>query len=229
MAPSTEHPGHRPLTAHAPRWALFATFLVGISLPFAGCSYDVLLGSVATYHLAAQSCGTWDSAGVHTVGEYFVGHSTARPNDTLSYFVFDLTPVRGRTILALSLVLPGTSDWKITVVKPGTSALAFKLGTTPLPSSLTLSDVTDGGANPSIYADVYDEQDLGFAWVSSGAQSFTYDAFFYDGARIQAASDAGGLYPMFAVQRFGESATTEDYLYGGGLCGPNIVLNVDVE
>lgn len=44
---------------------------------------------------------------------------------------------------------------------------------------------------------------------------------------------AGGLYPIFAVQRFGEGAGTEEYLYGGGTCSsaatPKVTLNVTVE
>src|ERR1019366_2111440 len=108
-----------------------------------GCSYDVVLGSVTSHRLPALQCGTWDSLGVHTTGDYFVGHSATRPNDTLSYFVFDLSREPGKTITAASLTIPGTTDWRITVPEPPpTTLLAFKLGASPMPASLTLVRVT---------------------------------------------------------------------------------------
>jgi hypothetical protein len=220
----------------APRFALSprarslrGLWLLGVSLTLAGCSYDVTLGNLTTYALAATTSGTWDSSGVHATGVYFVGHTTDPPDDTLSYFVFDLTPVAGKTVTDASLTLPGTSDWKITV--PGTQPLAlqFKLGATPLPASLTLAQVTGGSDDTSVYPDVSAEQDLGFAWVPSGSTTNTYGAFTYDTTRLQDAVNAGGLYPIFAVQRFGQTATTAEYLYGGGVFGPGIVLDVTVE
>jgi hypothetical protein len=163
---------------------------------------------------------------VHRTGVYFVGHTIQTPDDTLSYFVFDLTAVEGQTVTAATVTLPGTSDWKITVPAPMTAALEFKLGMTPLPASLTLARVTTGNGDTGVYSEVHAEQDLGFAWVSSGSEATAYDAFHYDGARLQAAVNAGGLYPIFAVQRFGETASTDEYLYGGGVFGPDIVLHM---
>ena len=195
-----------------------------------GCSYDVVLGSVTSHRLPALQCGTWDSLGVHTTGDYFVGHSAARPNDTLSYFVFDLSRVQGKTITAASLTIPGTTDWRITVPEPPpTTLLAFKLGASPMPASLTLVRVTGGGTDPAVYQDVRAEQDLGFGWFASGSTSNTYDAFHYDNQRLQRAANAGAMYPLFAVDRFANTASTEEYLYGGGACGPNIVLTVETE
>jgi hypothetical protein len=202
------------------------------ALALVGCSYPVVLGTVTTHQLLALQCGTWNSLGVRTTGEYFVGHSAARPNDTLSYFVFDLSSVKGKTVTAASLTIPGTSDWKITVPEPGTTTLmAFKLGITPLPANLTLARVTGGASDPSVYQDVRMEQDLGFEWVPTGSTSNAYDAFHYDNPRLQHALDAGGLYALFAVDRFtqGDMAATEEYLYGGGSCGSNIVLTVETE
>jgi hypothetical protein len=212
-----------------PGWRLVARVLFAGSLHLAGCTYDVTLGDVTSHPLAALSCGTWDSLGAHATGVYFVGHTTAQPDDTLSYFVFDLTPVAGLTLTAASLTLPGTADWKITVAGPVTPALQFKLGTTPLPASLTLARVTGKSGDTGVYAEVHAEQDLGFGWVSSGSDANTYDAFHYDGARLQDAVNAGGLYPLFAVQRFGEDAATDEYLYGGGVFGPDIVLHLTTE
>jgi len=222
------------VAAYADGWqarrALCELLLIGVSLGLAGCSYDVTLGSVTTYTLVATSCGTWNSSGVHTTGEYFVGHSTDRPDETLAYFVFDLTPVAGKTVTDASLTLPGTGDWTITVPDAAhTPALQFKLGATPLPASLTLAQVTGAGDDTSVYPDVHAEQDLGFGWVPSGSTTNTYGAFTYDTGRLQSAANAGGLYPIFAVQRFGETATTEEYLYGGSVFGPGIVFDVTTE
>jgi hypothetical protein len=204
---------------------------IGALFWIAGCSYDVTLGEVTNYVLSATSCGTWDSLGVHTVGGYFVGHTTNKPDNTVAYFVFDLSPVEGRTLTGVSLTIPGTSNWEITVPAPShrTPPLQFKLGVTPLPASLTLTQVTNGNDDPGIYQAVHAEQDLGFGWYPSGATTNTYGAFTYDTARLQEAVNTGGLYPLFAVQRFGETATTPEYFYRGGVCSPNIVLNVTVE
>jgi hypothetical protein len=201
---------------------------MGAAICAACGSYDVPLGSVTTYALPAVTCGTWDSLGAHTVGGYFVGHTTSSPDD-ISYFVFDLTAVQGRTVTHASLTIPGTSDWKITVSAPETPPLQFKLGATPLPASVTMTQVMGGSDDPDVYSDVHAEQDLGFGWVSSGAATTTYGAFTYDTGRLQDAVNAGGPYAMFAVERFGETAGTDEYLYGGGVCGPDIVLNVTVE
>jgi hypothetical protein len=211
------------------RRRLATSVLIAASLHLAGCTYDVPLGVVTTHPLVAVSCGTWDSLGVHTTGVYFVGHTTAKPDDTISYFVFDLTSVRGLTLTGASLTLPGTADWKITVPAPMTPALQFKMGTTPLPSSLTLARVTGASDDTGVYSEVHAEQDLGFGWVSSGSDTNTYDAFYYGNARLQNAVSAGGLYPIFAVQRFGEAAATDEYLYGGGVFAPGIVLHVTTE
>ena len=70
---------------------------------------------------------------------------------------------------------------------------------------------------------------LGFAWEPSGDVTNTYGAYSYGTQRFQDAVDAGGLYPLFAVDSFGQSASTPEYLFGGGVCGPGIVLTVTVE
>ena len=204
--------------------------LLLVAASLVGCSYDVVLGSVTSHRLPALQCGTWNSLGIHTTGDYFVGHSAARPNDTLSYFVFDLSPVRGKTITAASLTMPGTSDWRITVAEPApTTLLAFKLGTTPLPASLTLARVTGGASDQAVYQDVRAEQDLGFGWFASGSTTNTCDAFHYDNQRLQRAANAGGMYALFAVDRFTNMSSTEEYLYGGAACGPNVFLTVETE
>jgi hypothetical protein len=203
---------------------------IGAALMAVGCTYPVSLGTVTTYRLVALQCGTWDSTGVHSSGEYFVGHSTFRPNDTISYFVFDLSPVRGKTIAGASLVIPGTNDWKVTVPEPGTTnRLYFKLGTTPEPAGMTLDEVTSGTSDAGVYQQVRAEQDLGFAWVPSGSTVQRYDAFHYDSARLTRAVDAGGMFVLFAVDRFASQATTEEYLYGQGICPAGITFDVEVE
>ena len=98
-----------------------------------------------------------------------------------------------------------------------------------MPASLALARVTGGGRDPAVYQEVRAEQDLGFGLYPSGSTTNTYDAFHYDNQRLQRAANAGGMYPLFAVDRFTNTASTEEYLYGGGACGPNIVLTVQTE
>ncbi len=205
---------------------------MGCSLGLAGCSYDVTLGNVGHYALVAESCGTWDSTGVHTTGDYFVGHSTARPNEALAYFVFDMTPVMSQTLTGAELAIPGTDDWAITVDAPaqeGPPPLQFRLSTQPLPAGLTLAQVTGGDNDTSVYTAVHAEQDLGFQWVQSGSTTNVYGAFTYDTGRLQSGVDASGLYPLFGVERWGESETTDEYLYGNSVCTAGVVLYVTVQ
>ena len=201
----------------------------GAVLPLAGCfSYEVLLGSISPEQLVATSCGTWNSAGVHKTGVYFVGHSDTNPDDTVSYFVFDLTPVEGKTLTDATLTIPGTSDWAITVASGATPDLELKLDTRPLPPGLTLSQVTEG-TDAGVYQAVVAEEDLGFGYTTSGATTGVYDAFHYDTARLQNAVNDGGLYPIFAVSTLGPDASTEEYLYGGGVYNQGILLTVTFE
>jgi hypothetical protein len=201
---------------------------IGAFVWLAGCTYDVTLGSV-TYPLPATSCGTWDSLGAHTTGDYFVGHRADAASSTLSYFVFDLSPIRGRTVVTAGLTIPGTDDWKFTVTSPETPPLQFRLAVRPLPSGLSLTQVTTGSDDSGVYQDVEGEEDLGWAWEPSGDLTNTYGAFTYSTARLQSAVDAGGLYPLFAVQDFGPTTGAAEYLFGGGVCGPGIELTVSVE
>lgn len=62
-----------------------------------------------------------------------------------------------------------------------------------------------------------------------GSTTNTYDAFHYDTARLQRAVDAGGMYPLFAVSCFADTAVTEQYLYGGATCGLAIVFTIEAE
>jgi hypothetical protein len=199
------------------------------SLGLTACGYDVTLGILKTQELVATSCGTWNSKGVHTIGEYFVGHSTARPDETLDYFVFDMSTVQGLTLTGAELSIPGTSDWAMTVPAPsqeGPPPLQFRLATTPLPSGLTLAQVTEGDNDTGVYAAVHAEGDLGFQWVQSGSTTNLYGAFTYDTGRLQSAADAAGLWPLFGVETWGEAGTTDEYLYGGSMCNTGIVLHV---
>jgi hypothetical protein len=219
---SMSHRSHPP-----PHDLPHRAWLLGGFLLLAGCTYAVPMGRMTTFALQVQSCGKWDSSGTHTPGQYFVGHTSHPPDDTISYFVFDLTPVRGMTLTDAHLAIPGTADWKVTVPTPaGDPPLAFKVGITPLPGGLTLDQVTAGHADPSVYQHVHAEDDLGFGWFQSGNDTHAVGAFTYDTARLQAAVDAGGPYALFAVQRFGEQIGTDEYFYGGGVCGPGIVLRI---
>jgi len=200
----------------------------GALLSLVGCfTYDVNLGSVSE-PLVATTCGTWDSAGTHETDVYFVGHSSTNPNDTISYFVFDLTPVEGKTLTDATLTIPGTGDWAITVASGSVPDLQFKLGTRPLPPGLTLAQVTEA-TDAGVYQDVEAEEDLGFGYMTSGATTQAFDAFHYDTARLQGAVNDGGLYPLFAVSRLGLDAATEEYLYGGGVYNQGILFTVTFE
>lgn len=183
-----------------------------------------------TTRLQSLSCGTWDSSGAHATGNYFIGHSQERPNETVAYFIFDFTPIKGRTVTAANITIPGTNDWHITAPWPNhTPLLQFKIGARPLPSQYTLADVTNGNHIPLLFHYVSRSQDLGYDWKPSASTTNTYDSFHYNTDRLQQIVNAGGRAPIFAASGWGTTISTEEYIYGGSHCTSAVTFNVTVQ
>lgn len=199
---------------------------VGLAL----LSLGTVTAQAATFHLKATTCGTWDSAGNHTVGEYFTGFSFERPNNTVSYFIFDLTPVKGKKVTSCNLTITGTKDFTFTAIWSNhTPTHQFKIGATPMnPAKMTVAQITTGNHNPSIWKNVHSEQNLGYGWLPDGLHpGFRLDAFHYNNQRLQAAVNAGGLFAMFGVERFHDRATGEQYIWDDShFAGAELVMNI---
>jgi len=184
----------------------------------------------ATHDIKATACGTWDSAGNHTVGDYFTGFSIERPHDTASYFIFDLSSIKGKRVTDCNVTIEGTTDFTFTAVWAHHSPThQFKVGITPMnPGKMTIAQITTGNHNPSIWKNAHSEQDLGYRWVADGLhKGARFDAFHYNHQRFQAAVNAGGQFAMFAVNRFSSGAKSEQYLWGQShFAGAELVLHV---
>ena len=141
--------------------------------------------------------------------------------------MFNLASVKGKTVSAASVTIPGTRDWTFTANWTNHTPLhQFKVGITPMPGTLNIGHITGGSNDPRVFRDVHNEQNLGYGWTPDGTASRSYDTFHYDPGRFQNAVNRGEQLALFAVSRFGADLRTEQYIFGGGVCGSGIALNV---
>ena len=190
--------------------------------------------AAAVVHLTTTTCGTWNAAGKHAVGSYQIGYSTEFSVKQAAYFVFDLTSVKGRVVTANNITIPGTTDFHITGEWPnhpaGSPAIQFKAGMTPQNvAANSVSQITTGNNNVSIYNNAIREQDLGYGWVPDGVhRGKAFDAFHFNPARLQALVNAGGLVAFWAVDRADINAGSENYIWGSSSCNAGITMNITV-
>jgi len=193
----------------------------------------VSVQAATVFHLASTTCGTWNAAGKHTVGSYQIGYSTELPTKQAAYFIFDLTAVKGRVVTANNITIPGTTDFRITGQWPnhpaGAPVIQFKAGMTPQNAANSVSQITTGNNNASIYNNAVREQDLGYGWVPDGVhRGKAFDAFHFNPARLQALVNRGGLVAFWAVDRADINAGSENYLWGSSSCNAGITMNITV-
>ncbi|MDP9174058.1 MAG: hypothetical protein M3O30_09365 [Planctomycetota bacterium] len=178
----------------------------------------------ANHNINANAAGTWDKNGKHSTGRYFVGHSTQIPADTISYFVFDLSSIKGKHVTHASITVPGTNDWNFTVPWTGHNPLfQFKQKSTNMDTSrFTTRDITNGMPNPAdnwkIYHYEQSLENLSYAWFPDGHThnyEITPPRFPATLAKVQAMVNAGGNWPIFMCSGFGTTARTEEYQYTG--------------
>jgi hypothetical protein len=244
---------------------LYRIALLGLSMvtlaTISGCGAPPEAGSDApgdsaqpvtttTFHLPAIASGTWNSAGIHAIGNYQIGHSTELPHQQAAYFEFNLDPVKGRTLVTANVLIPGSTDYNIEVVYPpkcpGTNVPCFKIGIAPQ-GNLTLDEIVNptSNHNTNVYVNASDSnrnQDLGYFWVEDGLhKGVTFDAGHYNPARLQHEMNVGGDWVFWAVDRFdsGEFDLSngvcsacpggfENYVWGNTAFTTGIVLNITV-
>jgi hypothetical protein len=185
-----------------------------------------------TFQLTALASGNWNSAGVHTIGNYQIGHSNQLPDQQAAYFEFDLTPVQGRSVTDALILIPGSTDYDIgTTYKPmecpAAPAPCFKAGIAA-EGSYPVEDVVSPSSNNSVEiylsgGDTNRDKELGYGWVADGLHlgvefgAFTTVVFNenYYPARVQNEVDAGGDWVFWARDDFDAGQSN---LSGGGAC-----------
>jgi hypothetical protein len=186
-----------------------------------------------TFQLTALASGNWNSAGVHTIGNYQIGHSNQLPNQQAAYFEFDLTPVQGRSVTDALILIPGSTDYDIGTTYnklsecPAVPAPCFKAGIAAA-GTFSTEDVVSPSSNNNteIYlsgGDSNRDPELGYGWVADGLHlgvefgAFTTVVFNenYYPARVQNEVDAGGDWVFWARDDFDAGQSN---LSGGGAC-----------
>jgi hypothetical protein len=156
-----------------------------------------------TFQLTAIASGNWNSAGVHTIGNYQIGHSNQLPNQQVAYFEFNFSSIQGRTVQAAFLLVPGSTDYNIETTYmppecPAAPAPCFKVGIRPLQGlGYTVAQVVDASSNnnATMAAALIGNQneDLGYDWVTNGLHlGLEFDAYTYNLANLQDEVNAGG-------------------------------------
>jgi hypothetical protein len=204
--------------------------------------------TTTTFRLPCLATGNWNSAGVHTVGEYQIGHSLEHPDQQAAYFEFNFDPIKGRTLVSAFVEVIGSTDFNIEVVDaarcPGP---CFKVGIAPQ-GPFTTAEIVNPSSNnsTSIYLDGDDgnrNQDLGYAWITNGLhQGLEFGADTYNTARLQEEITAGGDWVFWGRDDFdnGQSNVSdgacpacpggvENYVWGDTNFTPAIVAIITVE
>jgi hypothetical protein len=201
-----------------------------------------------TFTMPVLASGNWNADGVHTVGEYQIGHSNEHPVQQVAYFEFNLDPVKGKTLVSASITPIGSTDFNIEVVDaarcPGP---CFKVGFPPQ-GTFSVEDIVSPTSNNNV--DIYlsggdanRNQDLGYAWITNGlhaGMNFGIDTF--NPARLQDEIDAGGDVVFWGRDDFdnGESDRSngtcpdcpggvENYIWGSTAFTDKMFLTITVQ
>jgi hypothetical protein len=204
--------------------------------------------TTTTFRLPCLATGNWNSAGIHTVGNYQIGHSTQLPDQQAAYFEFNLDPIKGRKVVGAAVEITGSTDYNIEVTyKTCNNGPCFKVGIAPQ-GPFTTTEIVSASSNhnTSIYLDGDDgnrNQDLGYGWVPNGLHTgFEFGAFTYNTARLQDEVNAGGDWVFWGRDVFdsGESDLSdgvcpacpggfENYVWGSTAFTSSIVAIITVE
>jgi len=199
----------------------------------------------AVTDITAITSGTWNAAGVHESGtSYQIGVNPKAPTMQDAYFEFNLNAVKGVTVTAAGILIPGSTDYNITAYwanpdNGNPTHTQFKVGTTGIGSPDTVSQILTGNNSTTIYLDACDANrnpDLGYDWVANGLHpGLVFDAFHYEstgqvGPILQDAVNAGGDYILWSHDRynFEQNGTecTDNYIWGSTSYNTGIILEV---
>ena len=219
------HPGYDPTSTLGPPKGncLVDPMVEG----FHGTYPEQGAAGTTTFQLTAIASGNWNSAGVHTVGNYQIGFSTQLPDKQVSYFEFNFAPVQGRTVTAAFALIPGSNDYDIGVVYPSRCNLTpkgpcYKVGIRPLQGlGYSVADVVDASSNHNTalaHALLGNQnQDIGYwPWVADGLHlNVEFGAFTYNQSLLQDEVNAGGDEVILGADDYDAGVSN---LSGGGAC-----------
>jgi hypothetical protein len=179
-----------------------------------------------TFQLTALASGNWNSAGIHTVGNYQIGHSTQLPDQQVSYFEFNFSSIQGRTVRAGFVLIPGSTDYDIGVVYPTRCNLTatgpcFKVGIRPVTGlGYSTAEIVNASSNHNSAEAAAlignQNEDLGYGWVSDGLHLGTeFGAYTFNLPDLQDMVSAGGDQVFLGADDFDSG---ESNLSGGGAC-----------
>jgi hypothetical protein len=179
-----------------------------------------------TFQLTALASGNWNSAGVHTIGNYQIGHSNQLPDQQVSYFEFNFSSIQGRTIRAGFVLIPGSTDFDIGTTYhpsecPAAPAPCFKVGIRPGTGlGYSTADIVNASSNNnrSLANALIGNQneDLGYGWVANGLHlGVEFGAYTFNLSQLQDMLNDGGDEVFLGADDFDSG---ESNLSGGGAC-----------
>ena len=199
----------------------------GIAVAAVLCLGITSLQAQVTHDLDCLASGNWNTANQRQADIYQIGFSTERPTEQAAYFLYDLTPVQGKTISTANMLIIGSTDYHISTFWPNHPGsppqVWFKVGITPQTVSRNSVDqITNGDNISGLYSGQIgsSNNDNGYRWVTDGLHpGVRFDAWHYESThqrppRLQNAVTAGGLFVMWAADRFDNGNDGENYVWG---------------
>jgi hypothetical protein len=199
----------------------------GIVVAAVLCTGITNLQAQVTYDLPCLASGNWNTANQRQDDNYQIGFSTEQPIEQAAYFLYDLTPVQGQTIVTANMLIIGSTDYHISTFWPNHQGsppqVWFKVGIVPQTVSRnSVDEIVNGDNIPGLYTGQIgsNANDNGYAWVMDGLhEGVRFDAWHYEGTghrppRLQDAVNAGGLFVMWAADRFDNANDGENYIWG---------------
>jgi hypothetical protein len=163
---------------------------IGVALSLWGCgaSPDASDGTgsaeqavtSSTVTIQAKAFGNWSSTGVRTSGSSLTGDVGGV--DHAGYYVFDITPIAGKTVTAISITVGNRNGSEnLGGAKPGLRTTIRPFGNTPV------ATLTGGSNDKNVFAQiagVSNSQDYTYAYIKASATTFTFGLLGYETTRI---------------------------------------------
>lgn len=183
--------------------------------------------------IKATAFGNWTNTGIRTSGSYLTG--IVGNVQHIGYYVFDLTPVAGKTVKTISLVVndpAGGSRENITSPKPG-----LRTPIRPI-ANISIATLTGGSNNTSVFSEIAHQSsgaDYTYAYVKAGTGNVTWNLLGYETTRIpdliKGAKAGTELALASYADNFGPSAPVgsngsgDEFLFeGSGSVAPELVI-----
>src|SRR5258708_911181 len=197
------------------------------------------LRAQVTHDLPCLASGNWSTADQRQANNYQIGFNTERPTEQAAYFLYDLTPVKGKTIQSANMLIIGSTDFHISTFWPNHPGSPpqhwFKVGIVPQTvSANSVSQITSGDNITGLYSGQVGSNgnDNGYLWVSDGLHpGARFDAWHYESIghrppRLQNAVKTGGLFVLWWADRFDNGNDGENYLWGSTVFNSGTQLRI---